>query len=235
MSTRIAYFELGELRDDKFRKITDEISKQQFTTRSATGFLIDRRDNRSLESRFVEKVTSVETFVDPFGNEFKQERTHFNEIKFQLRKSKPELIVFNANSAFKAFTGRILQFADFQLSITPLEWAPLKIVERFEKEFENLTVYAAIPQPLSVSPSVSVRLAFEGSEDVRKHVRNFTKNRNTHYLSLKVQFTFASTTIKCEIKDNGSLVFFGETDPALLEKAMEIVEQAVRSFKAQAY
>ena len=70
-----------------------------------------------------------------------------------------------------------------------------------------------------------MRLAFEGSEDVRKHVRSFLKLRKAKFSGLKFQFETESWTIKCEVKEGGTLALFGESDPLIVERALAIVDQ----------
>lgn len=201
MSTRFTFFEVKGLEDIGFGRLSDAVSNNRFHSTSTSGFLVDKRSSNSLESRFVEKVVLKDTSTDPFGNAYIQERIHFNELRFLLRTKRPQLIIWNSNSTFKAFSGRLLELADFRLSITPLGWQPLDVVEKFYSEFESVVVYAAFPYPVNITSAVVVRLAFEGSEDVRKHVRSFLKLRKAKFSGLKFQFETESRTIKCEVKE----------------------------------
>jgi hypothetical protein len=225
MSTRLAFFDLQGLEEVGIERLGDALSSNRFTDDSTTGFLIDRRNNSALESRFIEKVVVSDSFTDPLGNSYTQKRVLFNELRFLLRKDRPQLVVFNTNSAFKAFTGRLLELSDFRLSITPLALRPVQVVEHFETEFEAMIVYAAYPHPINYSPSVIIRLGFEGTEDVRKHVRSFTKARNITYTTLRFQFSTPAGKMKCEIKETGTLVLYGECDPLIVEKAMTVIDK----------
>ena len=224
MSTRFTFFEVHRLEDIGFGHLTDAVANDRFDNKSTSGFMVDKRSSNSLESRFIEKVVSTDTFTDPFGNAYSQERIQFNELRFLLRTQRPQLTVWNSNPAFKAFSGRLLELADFRLSISPLSWQPLDVVEKFHSEFQSVVVYAAVPHPVNVTPAVVVRLAFEGSEDVRKHVRSFLKRRKAKFSVLKFQFETESRPIKCEVKEGGTLVLFGESDPLVVGKTLGIVD-----------
>ena len=224
MSTRFAFFEVKGVEEIGFDRLSDAISANRFNSKSTSGFMVDKRSSNSLESRFVEKVVLTDTFTDPFGNAFSQERIQFNELRFLLRTQRPQLTIWNTNPAFKAFSGRLLELADFQLSISSLVWQPLDVVERFHSEFQSVVVYSAVPHPVNITPAVVVRLAFDGSEDVRKHVRSFLKLRKAKFSGLKFQFETESRTIKCEVKEGGTFALFGESDPLVVERALGIVD-----------
>ena len=224
MSTRFAFFEVKGLEDIGFDDLSDAVSGNRFNSKSTSGFMVDKRSSNSLESRFVEKVVLTDTFTDPFGNAYSQERIQFNELRFLQRTQRPQLTVWNSNPAFKAFSGRLLELADFRLSISPLAWQPLDVAEEFHSEFQSVVVYAAVPHPVNITPAVVVRLAFEGSEDVRKHVRSFLKLRKAKFSGLKFQFETESRTVKCEVKECGTLALFGESDPLLVERTLGIVD-----------
>lgn len=224
MSTRFAFFDVNGLEDIGFDHLNDAISADRFDNKSTSGFMVDKRSRSSLESRFVEKVVLADTFTDPFGNAISQERIQFSELRFLLRTKRPQLTVWNSNPAFKAFSGRLLELADFRLSITPLAWQPLDVIEKFHSEFQSVVVYAAVPHPVNLTPAIVVRLAFEGSEDVRKHVRSFLKLRKAKFSSLKFQFEIESRTIKCEVKEAGTVALFGESDPLVVERALGIID-----------
>jgi len=224
MSTRFAFFQVKGLLDIGFDRLSNAVSDNRFNSKSTSGFMVEKRSSDSLESRFLEKVVLTDTFTDPFGNAYSQERIQFNELRFLLRTQSPQLTVWNSNPAFKAFSGRLLEFADFRLSISPLVWQPLDVVEKFHSEFHSVIVYAAVPHPVKITPAVVVRLAFEGSEDVRKHARSFLKLRKAKFSGLKFQFETDSRTIKCEVKEGGTLALFGESDPLVVERVLGIVD-----------
>ena len=146
MSTRFAFFEVKGLEDIGFDRLSDAVSGNRFNSKSTSGFMVDKRSSNSLESRFVEKVVLTDTLTDPFGNAYSQERIQFNELRFLLRTQRPQLTVWNSNPAFKAFSGRLLELADFRLSISPLAWQPLDVAEKFHSEFQSVVVYAAVPR-----------------------------------------------------------------------------------------
>lgn len=225
MSTRFSFFEVKGLADVGFECLNDILSANRFSSNSATGFLFDKRSRNLTEARFIEKVVLVDTFTDPLGNEYRQERIQFSELKFHLRTTRPQLIVWNSNPTFRAFTGRLLELSDFRLSITPLAWQPLDVVEQFNSEFQSVLVYAVVPYPLNVTPSIVVRLAFEGSEDVRKHVRAFPKLRKAKFSAIKFQFESDSRIMKCEVKESGTFTLFGEPDPLIVDRTLSIVEK----------
>jgi len=224
MSTRFVFLEIKGLEDIGFDRLSDAVSANRFNNKSTSGFMVDKRSRNSLESRFVEKVVLTDTFTDPFGNPYSQQRIQFNELRFLLRLQRPQLTVWNTNPAFKAFSGRLLELADFRLSISPLVWQPLDVVEKFHCEFQSVLVYAAVPHPVNITPAVVMRLAFEGSEDVRKHVRSFLKLRKAEFSGLKFQFEAESRTIKCEVKEGGTLALFGEGDPLVVARVLGIVD-----------
>jgi hypothetical protein len=225
MSIRFSFFELKGLEDIGFKSLSDSISANPFGNHSVSGFLLEKRSESFVESRYVEKVVLADTLVDPLGNEYHQERVQYNDIKFELRIQCPQLIVWNTNAAFQSFLGRLLELSDFRLSITPLSWQPLTVVEHFQSKFDSVMVYAAVPYPLSITPSVVVRMSFEGAEDVRKHVRAFPKLKRAKFSRIKFQFQSDSRVFKCDVKENGTLMLYGETDPLVVEKALLIVDE----------
>jgi len=227
VSTRISFFDVGNLGKVGVQTFLKGMASEKFSATQAAGFLLTRQSSQQVEGRYVQKIVAVESFDDPFGKKYSYERTVYTEQKFILRLESPNLVLFDSNSAGKALMGRLSEFSGFRVALKPLNWAPEELLVSFAKRFAPVRVFAATVDGLKLSPSVTVRLCFESSDDVLTHVRSFLKKKTTAFESLKIEFSYLASTWRCELRRNGSIQIYGDFDPSITSAVLELVHRHV--------
>jgi hypothetical protein len=91
MSTRLSFLNIRNLETLGLQIFLDGMNSEKFSTSQPAGFLLDRESARQIEGRYVQKISSVETFHDPFGKQFSYTRVFYTEQKFLLRLKSPIL------------------------------------------------------------------------------------------------------------------------------------------------
>ena len=217
------------LKEVGLKPFLDGINRELFTKSSSAGFLVDRASVNKIEARFIQRIIEKQTVEDPSGGAYQFERISFNEQKFCLRTKRPQLILFDPSSSSRSLAGRLSDFADFRIAVESIEVAPERFKDHLARTFDGLQVYSAVLEELELSPSTSVRLSFEGDGDVLDQVHKFLlqRQRKPAFEALKILFQFSGTTRRCEIRSNGSLQLYGEYDPSLTRKMLQLVDEFV--------
>jgi len=98
------------------KQLANSLRTEQFTNKSAEGFVIDRVRRDSIEARYVQRVESTEVVVDPFGREASYDRVIFNEQPFLAATSYPGLQLSNGPRSLQSFYAALSRTTDFRFS-----------------------------------------------------------------------------------------------------------------------
>ena len=227
MSTRISLFDIRNIDKLGMQPFLKGMALEKFSASQAAGFLVDRESSRQVEGRYVQKISTTETFDDPFGKKYSYERVFFTEQKFLLRLKSPNLVLFNSNSAGKILTGRLSDFSNFTMALEALTWSPEELLVQFAKQFPPVRVFAATVDEIKLCPTAAVSLFFESSDDVLPHARKFLKKKKPPFESLKLEFTYLESVRRCELRNNGGIQIYGDPDLAVTSAILELVDRFI--------
>ena len=229
MSTRLSFFSVKGLTAQRLSAIADGMAREVYDCNSTAGFIVEKRSARSVEGRYIRKLSFVSHGTDPFGEPFETTTVEYSEQRFLLNLKAPQLIFLNSSASARPLIGRISEFADFSISISPGEFSTEKLCQEFAKNFEHLRIYAASVQEIKLSPTAIVQLRFQATDDdVRTHVRRFLGNRKAVFDSIKVEFTYAERRRRAELTTDGEVQLYGEDDPTLRDIAIDAVTTQMR-------
>lgn len=232
MSTKLSFYTAGEMQPNRMTGIIAGMANEKYADGSSSGFIITEQSQIQIAGRYVQKVEATEKVTDPLGNVLEFPVVHFLQQKFELSARPPYLLLFNSSSVAKALIGRLAEFSDFTISIEPMEFAPEKVFRAFSQAFEQIRVYAATIDELSLSADTIVRLHFESSGKLEQEARQFLKSRRFTFASIKMLFQFSGQNRRCEIKSSGAVCLYGDEDPALLRIIRDILHPFIVTDKA---
>ncbi len=206
------------------RQLISGMRAELYSEGASSGFIVSEQSNIHITARYVQKVQATEKVTDPLGNTLEFPVVHFSEQKFELFARPSHLLLVNSTTLAKALVGRLAEFSDFTISVEPLEFSPEKVLTAFSQRFEQVSVYAASIEGLSLSAETTVRLNFESSGKLEQEARQFLKPRRFHFTAIKFSFQFAGQLRRCECKGSGAVCIFGDEDPDLLKNVLEILQ-----------
>jgi hypothetical protein len=222
---RMAFFNAKGLSTELISVMVKHMRNELFQKEDNAGFLIEKHTSEMISGKYIEKYPIVETITDPFGVQTTFEHHDFKVAKFRLSLDSDSLIAFNSSSVTKNMIGRLSEFSDFSISLTPYEFDLTKVADLVAASFDDSRVYNAHIRSQTLSSTTLVKMIFESSEDVRKHVSQFVNIENVSYSALKFEFNAFGMRRKCEIKKAGIVTLFGGTDLALSEKLIQLFEK----------
>jgi len=228
LSTSISFFDIEGLDERQLLPFTEGMAREAFDRQSAAGFMVEKQSSRTIEGRYIRKLSLVNSGVDPFGDPYEVTTVEFVEQRFVIGVNRPQMILLNSSTSAKALTGRLSEFSNFSIAIAPVELAPDAIFQEFDRRFENVRVYAAVVRDIKLAPTALVQLRFHASDDVRTHVRRFLGKRKIEFESLKIEFAYSGANRRAEICSSGHIQVYGEYDPTLRDMAIETVSVLLR-------
>lgn len=211
------------------KEIIAGMATEKYSDGASSGFIISNQSQVHIAGCYVQKIETTEKVTDPLGNILEFPVVHFLQQKFELFARSPHLLLINSSSVAKALIGRLVEFSDFTISVEPMGFVPEKVLTAFGQVFEQVSVYAASIDELSLSPETTVRLNFESSGKLEQEARQFLKPRRFKFATIKFGFLFAGQNRRGEIKSSGTVCLFGEDDPALTKIVLEVLQPFISS------
>ena len=180
------------------RTLAKHIRQQEFTEGRASGFILDRVRDDSLEARFIERYEYTETISDPYGKELTFDRLEFRQTAFKASQSWPSLELLNAPRSTQGLVNGLLEACNFKLSISPIDVNVLTWADEFQRALGMDAVIDSLQvAALMVADGVKAKVLLKGDKDVRMACRELVQGRKhlLEKLQLRVVFGGAQTTI----------------------------------------
>lgn len=212
---RISALSIGQLQKSELSSLIRQIGADSFDSSRSSGFLVCSQTSERIEASYVHKVTGVLKITDPFGTPLEFPRVTFFEQRFRLQLKPPQLVLFDPGQGWQPLLGRLLEFSNFRISAEPIQMSLQSLVSGLSAEFENVRVYGANLNALSVNDQTTARISFESSSDARQEAKAFLKNHRCDFSALKCEFEYGGRIRRCELRPSGSITFYGESDPML--------------------
>lgn len=153
------------------RRLAERLKRLVFSPEVGEGFILERVRDHELQARYVQKIDFQDVIVDPFGHESSNSRTVYTQTLFTASVGPVGLELVDAGRSLQSFVSRLLEVADFNLAIAPLQvdvvtWADaICIALEAEAVVDTLQVGA-----MQLRPGVSARIVIRGKEEVRHSV-----------------------------------------------------------------
>jgi len=160
------------------RTLAKRMHQQEFADGRASGFILDRVRDDSLEARFIERYEYTETVSDPYGKELTFDRLEFRQTAFRASPCWPGLELMNSPRSTQSLVSGLLQACNFELSISPLSvdvltWADdLQEALRADAVIDSLQVAALV-----LADGVRAKVLLKGERDVRAACKELVQGR----------------------------------------------------------
>lgn len=179
--------------------LTKKLRDLPFKATGVDGFFIDRARDNLAQGRYVEKIVTQETVIDPFGNEQVFDRIGYRQFAFNLRSAFPEIELIDAPRSTQPFISRLLEFTNFNLTVSSLEIDVELWSETIQKKLgDSFRINALQISNLMIHPGISARVILEGEHDVRAAMRSVIRGRK--YTLDRAQFSAASAIGQTQVE-----------------------------------
>ncbi len=188
------------------RQMAQRIRADALTPEKMSGFLITRIRESSIEARFIEKLVSEEVLTDPFGNEFRFERTSYIETAFRFADEFPEVELLNPPRSIGPFCSRVLQICGFEaawkdLNIDVLAWA-----DNVQGQTgDRVIIDRAHVRDVVIDEAVNFEATLSGTRDVRSSMRALLRGRKYTLDRLNFSINSGGRAIRVQISTDGSM------------------------------
>jgi hypothetical protein len=173
------------------RTLAKRLREQAFVEGRASGFILDRVRDESLEARFVERYEYTETVSDPFGKEVTFDRLEFRQTAFIATPGWPGLELLDAPRSTQSLVSGLLEACRFELAIAPLDVNVLAWADSFQQALGTNAVIDSLQiAALMVADGVKAKVLLKGDSDVRAACKELVQGRK-HFVE-KVQLRVVS-------------------------------------------
>jgi len=125
---RVRWFDFKTSMD--LDRIAKKLAERSFGGDVTDGFIVRSLRDDSLTATYVERNSYRETLLDPFGDEFIQDRISYKTIDFVLYSTFPGLEVFDAPRSILGLNALLSDVLDFDMILLPIQLDVLKWVQR---------------------------------------------------------------------------------------------------------
>jgi hypothetical protein len=172
------------------RTLAKRVRQQEFSEGRASGFILDRVRDDSLEARFIERYEYTETVSDPYGKELTFDRLEFRQTAFRASPGWPGLELLDAPRSTQSLISRLLEASNFELAVSSIDvnvlaWADeLQQALGAEAVIDSLQVAA-----LMVADGIKAKVMLKGEKDVRAACKEMVQGRRHVLEKLQLRVT----------------------------------------------
>lgn len=200
--------------------LASKMRANSFKEDSLEGFIVDRVRENLIEGRFIEKVAFQETSTDPFGQEYNFEHLIYRTLEFGISTGFPNIELWDAPRSTQAFVSKLLQFTNFQMSITPLSVELIQWANSFESAVKGkVTIESLQVAGIEVDRGISAKITLDGDRDVRDALKGMVKTRKYELERVHLRLSMNSSVIPIQLTKSGAArldeAFVDELLPAL--------------------
>jgi len=200
------------------RQLAQRIRVDVLTPESMSGFLVTRVRESSIEARFIEKIISEESIIDPFGNEIKFERTSYVETAFRFSSEFPEVELLNPPRSIGPFSSRILQICNFEAAWANLNVDVLAWADNIQKNIaDKIIIDRAHVKDVVFDDDVSFEATLSGTKDVRPSMRSLLGGRQHTLDKLYISVNTGGRGSRIKISADGSMQAPGDIPDELVQ------------------
>lgn len=180
------------------RILAKRMRQQEFTEGRASGFILDRVREDSLEARFIERYEYTETVSDPYGKELTFDRLEFRQTAFQVTPAWPGLELLDAPRSTQSLVSGLLEACNFELSLAPIDVNVLVWADEIQRALGADAVIDSLQvAALMVADGVKAKVLIKGDRDVRAACKELVQGRKhlLEKLQMRVAVGGARTTV----------------------------------------
>lgn len=199
----------------------------EFNERSGDGFIIERTREAMIEGQYIEKRLLEDVSMDPFGNEQRTNYVGYRRVRFRLRKSFPEIQVWNAPRSIQSFVSRLAELNKFALAIGSIDVNVIKWSEALSQGGGSNVEVVAIQAGEITFPDGVIGKVFLRGEEARSVMDQIVKSRKHMIERVVVRMKHGNKAISVQLCKDGA-AHIGSTDvEGLVERVRESLILAV--------
>lgn len=180
------------------RTLAKRVRQHEFSEARASGFILDRVRDDSLEARFIERYEYTETVSDPYGKELTFDRLEFRQAAFRATPGWPGLELLDAPRSTQSLVSGLLEASDFELSVSPIEVNVLAWADELQRALGTEAVIDSLQiAALMVADGIKAKVMLKGEKDVRAACKEMLQGRKhvLEKLQLRVTVGGSRTTV----------------------------------------
>ena len=209
------------------QKPRDYLDGLQYSDEKGIGFSVKEIRPSYLLGTFIHKVELSETIEDPFGKEIVFERVEFRRVPFRITLSPPELEIVVPSRGISLFIGQLSVAFSMDLRIDPIQVEPFEVFDELKTEKASLLASSVKIDEILLSNKVTAKCTVSGTSDIRPFIDRIAKGAPKSIASVKVIYENEEEHCSCDIRRDGSVVFYGDSDQIFLNPIREIVGRLV--------
>lgn len=176
------------------RTLAKRVRQQEFSEGRASGFILDRVRDDSLEARFVERYEYTETVSDPYGKELKFDRLEFRQTAFRATPGWPGLELIDAPRSTQSLVSGLLEASNFELAVSPIEVNVLAWADELQRALGAEAVIDSLQvAALMVADGIKAKVMLKGERDVRAACKEMLQGRKHVLEKLQLRVTVGTT------------------------------------------
>lgn len=199
------------------RTLARRMRQQEFIEGRASGFILDRVRDDSLEARFVERYEYTETVSDPYGKELTFDRLEFRQTAFRANQGWPGLELLDAPRSTQSLVSGLLEACNFELSISPIDVNVLAWADEFQRMLGADAVIDSLQvAALMVADGVKAKVLLKGELDVRAACKELVQGRKHLLEKLQLRVVVGGARITVVLTNGAGAKVDGSDVPAEL-------------------
>lgn len=224
---KVQWLRLPKLDSKALKAAGARILAAEYTDEKGIGFSVKEIRPSHLQGTFIHKVELSETVEDPYGKEIIFERIEFRRIPFKISLTAPELEVVVPSRGISLFIGQLSVAFSMSLRIDPIQIEPFQVFDALKTEKDPLIASAVKINEIALSKHVTAKCTVSGTSDVRSFIDRIAKGADKSIASVKVMHEHEDEHYSCDIRRDGSVIFFGTADRILLAPIRSIIGSLV--------
>jgi len=225
MILRTAWFKIDPLPPKEFQRLCEAIARDQFTSLTTTGFIIDNTRKSSIEGRYIQKRVLTENFFDPFGNESKIERTNYIQTRFTLQNRTPHLLVIDPPRGINSFITRLGEHCQGRAAIYPPENETKKLIVALSSLSTAAKITAMLISDIQLRGASVAKILIKGTDDIQKSLQDLIGNRRHIIKEAQLEVTTSEGDIlKITVKEGSRFSLQTNDDEAAMDYLRSMME-----------
>lgn len=180
-------FQMMKMKSSRWLKISLPISIEslgmkmldvQFRAGETHGFILSKRNKRTIQGKYVQEKLIVKEIEDPFGKKVTYERVDYSVTKFELTgRQGISLEIEDPPRSLKPFIRAVSDLAGLGFSAINIQMNLMECIETLSIKLDKLNIRAIDCSQVNVDNQSNAKIRLEGEGDVKKSLNKFVGNR----------------------------------------------------------
>lgn len=209
------------------QQLVNDFKSHAFTQNKTSGFILDKLLEKHIIGRYIERKEINEKTVDPFGQEVIYQKVLFEQTEFAIFDEYPSIEIYNAPRSFKSFISRLLEFCDFNLTVSHFQVDLFRWFEELEKLINSpIQVEAVQITDYEFDKEVQAKISLNSEHDVRHVLNKLEKEKPLCVSNARVCLVLFKQPVKILFYANSTVHFPEMHEDYLLPLLRESLEKA---------